>query len=427
MTTVYDVIIVGARCAGSPTAMLLARSGYRVLLVDKATFPERHDVDALDPPAGRRPRWRAGACSTQLEATGCPPVTTLLVRLRADHDRGIAAAGATAARPRTARAGSCSTSCSSRPPPRPAPSCAKASPSRRSLVDDGGVHRHPRPRARAARRVTERARVVIGADGKHSLVAKAVGAERYNEVPPLQSGYYAYWSGLPVDGFETVIRAEIEPRLRRDPDARRPDLRRRRLAVAQFEANRKDYRGQLPADVRARARSSPSASAARRARRASAAPADLPNFFRKPYGPGWALVGDAGYHKDPITAFGISDAFRDAEALRRRRSTTSFAGRRAFEEAMADFQQARDDASRCRCTGSPASSRQIEPPPPEMQQLLGAVARQPGGDGRLRQRHGRHAAGAGVLRPENVGRDHGRGRRSDRLSRGHGIRRRRAS
>ena len=42
---------------------------------------------------------------------------------------------------------------------------------------------------------------------------------------------------------------------------------------------------------------------------------DVPNFFRKPYGPGWALVGDAGCHKDPFTALGICDAFRDAELL----------------------------------------------------------------------------------------------------------------
>ena len=58
-------------------------------------------------------------------------------------------------------------------------------------------------------------------------------------------------------------------------------------------------------------------------------------FFRKPYGPGWALVGDAGYHKDPITAFGITDAFRDAEAAsagaRRRVRRT----RRPYDDAMA--------------------------------------------------------------------------------------------
>src|SRR5713226_5506702 len=70
--------------------------------------------------------------------------------------------------------------------------------------------------------------------------------------------------------------------------------------------------------------------------------AALPNFFRKPFGPGWALVGDAGYNKDPITAQGINDAFRDAErcvaAL-----DESFTGTRPFDEAMSAYQRARDE------------------------------------------------------------------------------------
>ena len=65
-----------------------------------------------------------------------------------------------------------------------------------------------------------------------------------------------------------------------------------------------------------------------------AAVGDLRGFFRKPYGPGWALVGDAGYHKDPITAFGITDAFRDAEAAAAALDD-AFAGRRPYDDAMA--------------------------------------------------------------------------------------------
>src|SRR5207342_1418891 len=60
--------------------------------------------------------------------------------------------------------------------------------------------------------------------------------------------------------------------------------------------------------------------------------ADLPNFYRKPYGPGWALVGDAGYHKDPITGLGISDAFRDA-ALLAEAIDAGFAGRMPLDAA----------------------------------------------------------------------------------------------
>ena len=62
----------------------------------------------------------------------------------------------------------------------------------------------------------------------------------------------------------------------------------------------------------------------------------MPNFFRKPYGPGWALVGDAGYNKDPITAQGISDAFHDAERCAAALDEV-FTGGRAFDDAMADY------------------------------------------------------------------------------------------
>jgi 2-polyprenyl-6-methoxyphenol hydroxylase-like FAD-dependent oxidoreductase len=72
--------------------------------------------------------------------------------------------------------------------------------------------------------------------------------------------------------------------------------------------------------------------------------ADLPNFFRKPYGPGWALVGDAGYHKDPITARGISDAFRDAELLADAIDASLSAGV-PMQEALAEYEQKRNKAA----------------------------------------------------------------------------------
>jgi 2-polyprenyl-6-methoxyphenol hydroxylase-like FAD-dependent oxidoreductase len=95
------------------------------------------------------------------------------------------------------------------------------------------------------------------------------------------------------------------------------------------------------------------------------------NFFRKPFGPGWALVGDAGYNKDPITAQGISDAFRDAE-----RCTTAlddaFSGKVTFEDAMSAYQQTRD-AGALPIYDFTAQLATLEPPPPEMQQLLATV------------------------------------------------------
>src|SRR5262249_24407498 len=72
--------------------------------------------------------------------------------------------------------------------------------------------------------------------------------------------------------------------------------------------------------------------------------AEMLNYFGKPFGPGWALVGDAGYHKDPITAQGITDAFRDAELLAEA-VDAGLAGRLGFEAAMTQYEQHRNQAA----------------------------------------------------------------------------------
>jgi flavin-dependent dehydrogenase len=97
----------------------------------------------------------------------------------------------------------------------------------------------------------------------------------------------------------------------------------------------------------------------------------VPNFFRKPYGPGWALVGDAGYTKDPITAQGISDAFRDAELCAAALDAT-FTGTRPYAGAMADYQLTRDTHA-LPLYEFTTQLATMEPPPPEMQQLLVAM------------------------------------------------------
>ena len=181
------------------------------------------------------------------------------------------------------------------------------------LVEDGrvtGIRGHEKGGAT----VTERAAVVVGADGKHSLVAKTVEPELYNEAPPLTPSYYTYWSGLPTDTFENYIRAENDRGWGVLPTHDDLTCVVMGWPQSQFEANRKDVEGtymksfELAPEFAERIRG-----AKREARFVGIR--DLPGFFRKPYGPGWALVGDAGYHKHPITALGISDAFRDAEAV----------------------------------------------------------------------------------------------------------------
>src|SRR3954465_8637347 len=99
--------------------------------------------------------------------------------------------------------------------------------------------------------------------------------------------------------------------------------------------------------------------------------AELPGYFRKPFGPGWALVGDAGYHKNPITAMGINDAFRDAELLSAAVDDV-LTGRRAAGGGMAGFQRARAREARPAYEFTDEFAR-LQPPPAELQQLLGAI------------------------------------------------------
>ncbi len=99
--------------------------------------------------------------------------------------------------------------------------------------------------------------------------------------------------------------------------------------------------------------------------------ADLPNFFCKPYGPGWALVGDAGYHKDPLTAQGFTDAFRDAELLAEA-IDEGFCGRRPLDEALADYERQRNAAALPMYEFT-CELATLEPPSAEQMQLFAAL------------------------------------------------------
>ena len=138
---------------------------------------------------------------------------------------------------------------------------------------------------------------------------------------------------------------------------------------SEFETNKKDVEGnflkmfELAPDFAERVRGAK--------REAPFAGAPVSEFLPQAVRPGWALVGDAGYNKDPITAQGIGDAFRDAETCATH-WTRSSAGGRSFDEAMGEYQRARDEhvLPMYEFTCQLAT---LEPPPPEMQQLLGAI------------------------------------------------------
>jgi 2-polyprenyl-6-methoxyphenol hydroxylase-like FAD-dependent oxidoreductase len=236
-------------------------------------------------------------------------------------------------------------------------------------ADDGrvaGIRGH----VKGGDSITETAAVVIGADGKHSPLAKAVEPEQYNERPSQLAMYYAYWSDLPVGGFETRIRAEHRRGWAALPTHDGLTCVPFGWPVEEFDRNKKDIEGNFMAAMDL---DQEFAERVRDATRESKfiGSAELPGYFRKPFGPGWVLVGDAGYHKNPITAMGINDAFRDAELVAGGLDDV-LTGARSFDDAMSAYQRTRDNEATpvYEFTSQFAT---MEPPPPELQQLIGAM------------------------------------------------------
>jgi 2-polyprenyl-6-methoxyphenol hydroxylase-like FAD-dependent oxidoreductase len=389
----YDAIVVGARCAGSPAAMLLARRGYRVLVVDKATFPSDTISTHLIHPPGVAALRRWGLLD-RLVATGCPPIDTYAFDFgpfTLSGSPGIDEAPLAYAPRRTvldrllvdAAAG--------------AGAEVREGFTVEGVVVEGGRVTGVRGHGKDGKTVTERARTVIGADGRHSLVAQAVGPEPYNERPPLQVSYYSYWRGLPMDGrFETAIR----PGRAFAAWPTHDDLTVVIAGVpfAEFEANRRDVEGNFLETLALVPSFAERVRAATRVERFAGAA--VPGYFRTPFGPGWALIGDAGYNKDFITAQGIQDAFRDAE-LCAAALDEAYAGARAFDDVMREY-QARRDAHVLPIYELTCQLATLEPPPPEMQALLGAMyGDQEAMDGFARVIAGATSA-AELFAPENV-------------------------
>jgi flavin-dependent dehydrogenase len=364
MTKAFDAIVVGARCAGSPTAMLLARKGYRVLAVDRATFPSDTVSTHILHPLGARALSKWGLLD-RLAATGCPPI-----EIYAFDFGPFTIAGA----PGTGEA--------------PIAYCPRRTILDKLLVDaaaqsgaeiregfaveevliEDGRAVGIKGRSKHGGSAIERARVVVGADGRRSLVARAVRPEHYDEKPPLLVAYYAYWSGLRMDG-----RLEMYIRDRRG-FAAAPTHEDLTMVIvgwpyAEFTEHKKDIEGNYLKTIELAPAFADRLHGAKR--ETSFVGAAVPNYFRKPYGPGWALVGDAGYNKDFITSQGIMDAFHDAElcvvALDR-----AFSGTRPFDAAMGEYQRTRDERVKAMYEFT-CQLATLEPPPREMQQLLGAV------------------------------------------------------
>lgn len=338
----YDVIVVGARCAGASLAMLLARKGQRVLLLDKETFPSDFiathmvwppggaalkrwgiwdEVAAADPALCRisYSTFVVGELRGPFHAVEGVDYTFNLRRVKLDEIL-VRAARRAGAEVREAVALD-------------------------DLLYDGdrvvGVVAHE---VRTGRRFEERAALVVGADGKNSTVAKRVGARAYQEVEALTASYLLYAEDFPID--RTVDEVHTRPPyeyviLPTDSGLTVVNLVLTRSLLTEFRA---DVTKSFSAAYDRAPELGERLRASRPVTRVLGV-VDLPNFYRVPYGEGWALVGDAGITRDPVRAQGQHSAFQDAELLATA-IQDGLSGTTSLKDALAGYQQKRDDRTR---------------------------------------------------------------------------------
>ena len=332
----YDVVIAGARCAGASTAMLLARQGLRVLVVD----PMRRGSDTLSTHALMRGavlqlhRW---GVLDAIRSAGTPTIRTTTFHY---GDESITV------------------------PIKERDGVAGLYAPRRTVIDAvlldaaeaSGVEvvlgsslidllRRPDGRVCGARiadptgrTVEVTAAVVIGADGVRSRVARLVAAATERTATHATASIYSYLHDLGLDGFHWFYTAGGS--VGAIPTNHGDTCVFASLPPTRFAAGRKRGLDVLYHEVLHEVSPMLAERVARapRAGKLRAFPG-VRGFFRRAAGPGWALVGDAAYFKDPLTAHGITDALRDAELLAR----AVVAG---GDDALAAYQATRDDVAR---------------------------------------------------------------------------------
>ncbi|MET0457942.1 MAG: NAD(P)/FAD-dependent oxidoreductase [Ilumatobacteraceae bacterium] len=359
----HDVIVVGARCAGAATAMLLARRGHDVLVVDRATLPsdtlsthsiarggivQLHrwglldDVVASGAPPIRKAVFHSGGSSVEREIKESAGVDHVLAPRRHVLDRIMADAAVSAGATLTTGAS--------------VEGITRTGDGRVTGVygrDRDGLFEH-------------RARLVIGADGVRSRIARAVGAPTLLARRPTGATHYAYFAGPDWDGTEYFLGdrafSGIFPTHHGEacvwvclPAHDAAGLRRPgESSGVTFDRMLRHASPQLVERLADACRTTPMRGAS-----------GLPNHVIGATGPGWALVGDAGYHRDPITGHGITDALRDAELLADA-ADAMLRGTTDERDAMAAYQTRRDRMLRpifdltCALGRFPAPDRFVE-------------------------------------------------------------------
>lgn len=361
----YDAIIIGGRVAGSATAMLLARGGRRVLAVDRATFPS----DTIS----THVVWQRGvnylidwSLGGRLAGLGAPPLHTVQM--------GVGDLILTGTPPAVGRAAAAYAPRRTKLDHMLIDAAREAGAEVREgftvdeILFEGGRVAGIRGGEKSGSSVTERAALVIGADGVHSILARAVAPPEYNVQARLACWYYSYWSGIHSDRLRFFARPGNCYGCIPTNDglccvaAAWPQSR--------FCEVKQDVEGNFFAALATNPAFQEEVRAGKREERFYGT-GDVPHYFRKPYGPGWALVGDAGYHKDPVLASGISDALRDASLLSGALESV-FAGREPWDAALSAYESARNAAAEPLYAMN-VQFAAMEAPPPETQALMAAL------------------------------------------------------
>ena len=362
----FDVIVVGARCAGSSVARLLARQDAKVLLVDRAPILNDplngHYIHA----AGTRALARWGLIDRLVSPASQPTrsvridVGPLLLQGTPTWSDGQPAF---ALAPRRHRLDTLLMEAAAE-----AGAEVRLGFSVDDVVWDGdrmvGIVGH----GAGGTRVEERAQIVVGADGMTSKIAAAVAPAEYETQPTQTCWYYSHWADLPTNALELYYRTGRAVLVFPSDDGLTC------VAIAWHVSEFARVRADIEAAFSEELQRLPGLDARVRAGRRVEpfrGTANLPTYLRVPYGPGWALVGDAACRVDPITGQGITDAFRDAEFLSEA-IDAGVRGERPFDDCLAEYQRRRDAAVLpvYRLT---AQRARLEPASEQVQRLFGAL------------------------------------------------------